>query len=68
MFKKRLQALGRGKDWDDFFADFQKKHKGKRRLIQMVNLVGDRFAFGELSLILKLLGREVDDGSQEKYS
>jgi hypothetical protein len=28
-------------DWDIFFDLFKKKHKGKKRLLQMVNLVGD---------------------------
>lgn len=40
-FKKRLSTLGRIPDWENFFEEFKKKHRGKKRLIQMVNLVGD---------------------------
>jgi len=41
-FKDRIvHKLKRQEDWDHFFKEFQKKHKGKRRLMQMLNLIGD---------------------------
>jgi len=39
--KKRLTLIGRQNDWLAFLEEFKKKHKGKKRLIQMINLVGD---------------------------
>jgi hypothetical protein len=41
-FKRRLNGvLNRPQDWDDFFTNFKKKHRGKKRLIQMASLIGD---------------------------
>jgi hypothetical protein len=40
--KRRLSNdLGRPEEWEDFFARFKKTHKGKRRLVQMMTLMGD---------------------------
>ncbi|PRP88175.1 hypothetical protein PROFUN_03998 [Planoprotostelium fungivorum] len=39
--KRRLTAINRSQDWADFLAKFKVKHKGKKRLIQMLELVGD---------------------------
>lgn len=41
-FKRRLNGvLNRPQDWDEFFTNFKKKHRGKKRLIQMASLIGD---------------------------
>mmetsp|Transcript_11501 Transcript_11501/g.17239 ORF Transcript_11501/g.17239 Transcript_11501/m.17239 type:complete len:733 (+) Transcript_11501:26-2224(+) len=40
-FKSRLEELQRGDDWNQFLQQFKKKHRGKKRLIQMVTLLGD---------------------------
>jgi hypothetical protein len=35
-FKRRLNGvLNRPQDWDEFFTNFKKKHRGKKRLIQV---------------------------------
>jgi len=39
--KHRLQSINRHDDWNNFFLEFKKKHIGKKKLIQMVNLIGD---------------------------
>eukprot|EP01120_Amphizonella_sp_Union-15-10_P016957 TRINITY_DN924_c0_g1_i4.p1 TRINITY_DN924_c0_g1~~TRINITY_DN924_c0_g1_i4.p1 ORF type:complete len:934 (+),score=228.69 TRINITY_DN924_c0_g1_i4:734-3535(+) len=39
--KRRLAEIGRMEDWDDFYKGFRHKHKGKKKLIQMVSLIGD---------------------------
>jgi len=39
--KHRLESINRHDDWNAFFVAFKKKHTGKKKLIQMVNLIGD---------------------------
>eukprot|EP01124_Arcella_intermedia_P025788 TRINITY_DN4694_c0_g1_i8.p1 TRINITY_DN4694_c0_g1~~TRINITY_DN4694_c0_g1_i8.p1 ORF type:complete len:1563 (+),score=531.43 TRINITY_DN4694_c0_g1_i8:56-4744(+) len=39
--KQRMELINRQDDWTDFFVAFKKKHIGKKKLIQMVNLIGD---------------------------
>jgi len=39
--KARLELLQRHDDWTTFFVEFKKKHKGKKKLISMVETIGD---------------------------
>jgi len=39
--KGRLEMINRQDDWNDFFNAFKKKHTGKKKLMQMVGLIGD---------------------------
>jgi len=39
--KQRLESINRIEDWNVFFFGFKQKHMGKKRLIQMINLLGD---------------------------
>eukprot|EP01121_Diplochlamys_sp_Union-15-3_P007404 TRINITY_DN1881_c0_g2_i2.p1 TRINITY_DN1881_c0_g2~~TRINITY_DN1881_c0_g2_i2.p1 ORF type:complete len:410 (+),score=82.74 TRINITY_DN1881_c0_g2_i2:222-1451(+) len=39
--KKRLCDVSRHEDWNNFYHVFKEKHKGKKRLIQMLALIGD---------------------------
>lgn len=62
--KARMEEISRRDDWNDFFQEFKKKHKGKAkyvellrlklilfRLIQMVSLIGD--SVWDLDAIMK---------------
>jgi len=39
--KQRLESINKAEDWETFFKGFKVKHMGKKRLIQMINLLGD---------------------------
>eukprot|EP01125_Pyxidicula_operculata_P015272 TRINITY_DN5168_c2_g1_i2.p1 TRINITY_DN5168_c2_g1~~TRINITY_DN5168_c2_g1_i2.p1 ORF type:complete len:1487 (-),score=479.48 TRINITY_DN5168_c2_g1_i2:82-4542(-) len=39
--KQRLESINRHDDWNDFLSEFKKHHSGKKKLIQMVSLIGD---------------------------
>jgi len=39
--KMRLESINRQNDWHEFFNNFKRKHIGKKKLIQMVSLIGD---------------------------
>jgi len=39
--KQRLESINRNDDWNDFFNSFKKKNTGKKKLMQMVSLIGD---------------------------
>jgi len=41
LMKQRLESINKSEDWETFFKGFKVKHMGKKRLIQMINLLGD---------------------------
>jgi len=41
LMKQRLENINKQEDWTTFFVGFKRKHMGKKRLIQMINLLGD---------------------------
>jgi len=41
LMKQRLESINKSEDWETFFKGFKVKHMGKKRLIQMINLIGD---------------------------
>jgi len=41
LMKQRLENINRSEDWVAFFVGFKRKHMGKKRLMQMINLLGD---------------------------
>jgi len=41
LMKQRLESINRTEDWSAFFVGFKRKHIGKKRLMQMISLLGD---------------------------
>jgi len=39
--KQRFESINKTQDWENFFKGFKVKHMGKKRLIQMINLLGN---------------------------
>jgi hypothetical protein len=68
-FKRRLNGvLNRPQDWDEFFTNFKKKHRGKKRLIQMASLIGDSsWDIGAL-MANRRLKREKPEPSSDDFS
>jgi len=43
-FKKRMDGIGKKKDWEKFFSEFKKINKGKKKLMNMVNMISASFS------------------------
>jgi len=62
--KNRLEDIGRSGDWLSFLDEFMIRHKGKKRLLQMVELLRDgTFEISEMrpSKKRKLSKKDRDD-------
>lgn len=42
--KERLHSIGKKKDWEKFYSEFKKVHKGKKKLMNMVSMISDSFS------------------------
>eukprot|EP01006_Ploeotia_vitrea_P048220 TRINITY_DN67209_c5_g2_i1.p1 TRINITY_DN67209_c5_g2~~TRINITY_DN67209_c5_g2_i1.p1 ORF type:complete len:423 (+),score=85.92 TRINITY_DN67209_c5_g2_i1:164-1270(+) len=66
-YKHRLvKDLGMEEEWERFYAGFQKKHRGKKRLVQMVILLGDSQIYTNIGQKRPPTDQDADQQQPEK--